>query len=1315
MATTSTDTFTDTDGVLLENHTPDLGPSWAKSLGVSNILSNNCRLVGSLGHSDAETVYTLDVGTPDSWAQISNFFDNGMLIVRYIDINNFYYFQSAVGIRKRVAGVDTTIQAFGGVTQPTLEIIGSTLSLYSGPSKIFLTSVVDTDLISGNKVGLGNPLAFSALVDNWNAGTALTVPADPSNLEATCITFSPPNTNFTTDKDREVIEKVEGLLTITQGSAAVSGFGTKFTEDLVAGDKIVLNDVVYEVLSVTNDTELILTTVYADASADRITAWKPITISFTNTTPPNFQFINGTIEVVNGSNSIVGTGTLFTSELVIGQTLLIADVEYIVDTITDDTHLTLTQVYAGTSDDNIRIEKKEIHSFFWDFGDGTFSTEENPTHVYSDGGTYEAKLTVFSVPPLSGTVSATTGSNTIEGIGTSFLTELVAGESIILNGISYEIQSITDNDTLVLVDVYDRVSSSDVTILKRTNKLTGTISVIQNSKTITGSGTSFLTELSRGESIEIDGISYVISNIVSDTEITLMNAYSATDASGLSVFHKLSRFDGAHVNDSASRTLSIAGKDAIDINYLNGDFEISLLSLTQLTGTLNVVNGVAVVNGIGTSFLTELVAGEQIVIDGVVYTIDLITNDTVLTLTQVYSGITDTGLDFFKKSTKKAGTIAVTNSNATVLGSGTSFLLDYSIGNTIIIEGVDYLIDDIVNNNELTLSFAYTGATNSGLNHFKGDSSYSNSGTSPFIVNFIDGTLGEVTEYLWDFGDGPLVIRTGTLSVIQGSQVVIGSGTLFTSELAEGDKIEIDGLLYKIANIISDTELVLISYFSGNTQSGLTYKQKQAGTTSSLANPEIFLSDSGIFEITLEVVKDATVYSITKAIQVKASPTSPTLPSGGFAPTMGKGASKLSGTVGVTNGSTTILGSNTRFSTELTEGGFITMEGVTYTIDQIINDEELTLTQKYIGGSTTRVSLTGIIDVVNGSNSIVGTGTLFTSELVIGQTLLIDNISYVIEEIISDTSLKLTYVYDGTTSSSLPAETDVGVLTQGITAYIGFIGIRVLTGTLAVTQGSLKVIGTGTSFTTELLKNDKITIEGTTYSVIGILSDTELILSKVYSGITQSGIIAFVNSKSAPLTNKITFTNLTSDIFKELTGTVDTVNGDATILGTGTLFTSELEIGQTLDIEGVFYTVDAIISDTELELSNVYSGITDTGLTIKEKLINSFFWDFGDGTFSTEENPTHVYSESGSFKVVLTVTNENGATSHSQTIESLKIDFYSVDHNNSRVNMFAFKSTGSPKLVKFFGGFGNGRGQFNGLEDLVIVGKGKKTLEGMEV
>jgi PKD repeat protein len=36
----------------------------------------------------------------------------------------------------------------------------------------------------------------------------------------------------------------------------------------------------------------------------------------------------------------------------------------------------------------------------------------------------------------------------------------------------------------------------------------------------------------------------------------------------------------------------------------------------------------------------------------------------------------------------------------------------------------------------------------------------------------------------------------------------------------------------------------------------------------------------------------------------------------------------------------------------------------------------------------------------------------------------------------------------------------------------------------------------------------------------------------------------------------------------------------------------------------------------------------------------SYLWDFGDGSTSTEENPSHVYTAVGRYTVTLTVTDE---------------------------------------------------------------------------
>ncbi len=48
----------------------------------------------------------------------------------------------------------------------------------------------------------------------------------------------------------------------------------------------------------------------------------------------------------------------------------------------------------------------------------------------------------------------------------------------------------------------------------------------------------------------------------------------------------------------------------------------------------------------------------------------------------------------------------------------------------------------------------------------------------------------------------------------------------------------------------------------------------------------------------------------------------------------------------------------------------------------------------------------------------------------------------------------------------------------------------------------------------------------------------------------------------------------------------------------------------------------------------------------------TYFWDFGDGITSTEENPEHWYLKAGNYLVKFTVTNECGATTHEQEVKT---------------------------------------------------------------
>jgi len=45
----------------------------------------------------------------------------------------------------------------------------------------------------------------------------------------------------------------------------------------------------------------------------------------------------------------------------------------------------------------------------------------------------------------------------------------------------------------------------------------------------------------------------------------------------------------------------------------------------------------------------------------------------------------------------------------------------------------------------------------------------------------------------------------------------------------------------------------------------------------------------------------------------------------------------------------------------------------------------------------------------------------------------------------------------------------------------------------------------------------------------------------------------------------------------------------------------------------------------------------------------SWSWDFGDGGASTEENPSHIYTDPGTYTVILTASNSCGSDSETRT------------------------------------------------------------------
>ncbi|AKB81516.1 Cell surface protein [Methanosarcina barkeri 3] len=87
--------------------------------------------------------------------------------------------------------------------------------------------------------------------------------------------------------------------------------------------------------------------------------------------------------------------------------------------------------------------------------------------------------------------------------------------------------------------------------------------------------------------------------------------------------------------------------------------------------------------------------------------------------------------------------------------------------------------------------------------------------------------------------------------------------------------------------------------------------------------------------------------------------------------------------------------------------------------------------------------------------------------------------------------------------------------------------------------------------------------------------------------------------------------------------------------------------------------INYITVSTKPPLSNFYSNITSGNIPLTVQFTDtstgspaSWNWNFGDGTNSTEQNPIHTYFSAGTYNVTLVVSNINGITSKTATINA---------------------------------------------------------------
>jgi len=491
------------------------------------------------------------------------------------------------------------------------------------------------------------------------------------------------------------------------------------------------------------------------------------------------------------------------------------------------------------------------------------------------------------------------------------------------------------------------------------------------------------------------------------------------------------------------------------------------------------------------------------------------------------------------------------------------------------------------------------------------------SGTVPLTVQFTDTSTNSPTSWLWTFGDGGtatsknpshLYTTVGTYTITLTATNSVGSNTLTKTAYIT----VISGSSAPVAAFsgtpVSGTVPLTVQFtdISTNTPTSWAWTFGDGGTSTS-KNPSHLYATVGTYTVTLTATNSVGSNTLTKTAYITV--TSATSP-----PIAGFWGTPVSGTVPLTVQFTdTSTNSPTSWLWTFGDGGTATSKNPShqYTAAGKYN---VSLTATNSAGSNKLTNIEYVI-VTSGSSAPVAA---FSGTPVSGTVPII--VQFTDTSTNTPTSWAWTFGDGGTSTSQNPSH------------------IYTATGTYSVTLTAKNTVGSNT-----LTKSGYITVN--TAPVVPVAA---------FSGTPVSGTVPLI----------VQFTDTSTNIPTSWAwtfgdgGTSTSQNPSHTYTAVGTysisLTAKNTAGGNTLTKSG-YITVNTAPTPTPTPVPlkasfiatpvsgkpplNVAFTDTSTGTPI------SWVWNFGDGTTSSIQQPTHSYATAGFYTVTLTVSNANGTSS----------------------------------------------------------------------
>lgn len=666
-----------------------------------------------------------------------------------------------------------------------------------------------------------------------------------------------------------------------------------------------------------------------------------------------------------------------------------------------------------------------------------------------------------------------------------------------------------------------------------------------SSTAVSGVNTIWTTQARAGDYIMIAGQQRIVASVISDTSLTVTVAFNPaiTLPSAVKVI--------SSVQPSLTGTLG---------NTVRGD----------TAGLVYCTAGSTTISGVGTYFLAEATNSVTLVsISNGTVAIDTSGNITGVGTTFVdqqgftnglYPGdsiaVVSNGATYYfvvaTVSSNTAATVVSAPTTAIASGSAISKATNGVIGRTVNINGRIRLVTAIASNTSMTVNAAMD-FTDSNLNYkvyprgtlanassaagtVYGTTSATGTGTNLTVAATVTGI----------FLPGAVITGVGVpvgTTILNQQYGATGSAVVNTTASATSAT--------NVLTVASATSIVVGQLISGNgaTVAGIpvgTYVTSVNGTTVTISqNVTAPLSTTAVYFFT---PGGAGVYTSSAATTISAA------------------ACAVSSLQGVGTNFFWDLGtvnSNTPTSTT-------TLQQVSANDQVWIGDEVRTLGfNSVLGGGTVGALNAYVTDYAGYSGVAVGalrqtvfginfkredsyingnTGTQFTSELRIGDDIIIDGTECTVTNIINDRQFKVNFDF-----------------THGSTSSVVYKKLKIHGYTLEGTREG----GPGTSGKF----SQSTTMLATTGTVYQAGQNTITVAAAATSGPTYN-FVKISGAGGPPLV---------------MTGQINTVSASSTITGVNTLFTSQLHVGAELVIAGQYVTVTAIASDVSLTVSQTVS------------------------------------------------------------------------------------------------------------------------------